>query len=514
MSEPPREIELKLELDPTRVRALSREASRSLGDPPEGAKTLTSVYFDTRKHALRRRGLSLRVRHDGGRRIQTLKASGGAAAGLFDRPEWESEVAGDEPDPAGFADPRAEAALAVRGRLAPVFRTEIARTAWSVQEGASEVTVVVDEGEVTAGPARERIAEIELELGRGSPDDLFRVARRLAESGHLRLAARSKSDHGYALADGGTAVAVKAGSVQLDRSMSAGQAFQAIARSCLGHFRLNEGALSARRDTDALHQARVAIRRLRSAMSLFRPVISDGETERLKGELRKLSGVLGEARNLDVFLSRVVAAEAARDPGEPGLAAFQARLVADREAAYDRVLRRLAGKRFRLFTIDLAAWIESGEWRRADERAGARDVPAWEFAGRVLDRRRKRVRKRGRGLEALSPEARHQVRIDAKKLRYASEFFGTLVTGRKARRRHVDFVAALQELQDHLGELNDIQTGHEMTARLARVGGDGPPAALFAAGHAAGEQDAREPHLLAAAAKAHRRFREAKPFWR
>lgn len=514
----PREIELKLELDPSAAGGIRHRVSAVLGPVGEATRRLTSVYYDTPKNGLRRRGLSLRVRQDGERRIQTLKADGATSAGLFDRPEWESEVADAGPDPSLFADQQAGRALGSRGPFGPIFETSIDRTTWIVEEGASRIEVVVDEGTVSAGDAVSRMAEAELELKQGSPADLFRVARRLAEAGPLRIGVRSKSERGYALLDGKPLQAVKAGAVALNRKMNAGSAFQVVARACISHFRLNETGLVETRAPEPLHQARVGMRRLRSALSLFKDVVADEEVEGIRRELRKLSRLLGEARNLDVYRDRVLGAEREREADEPGLAEFEAQIEADRERAYDRVVRKLGSKRFRTFMIDLVTWIEAGPWLAGDDVAEVRDENVWTFAAAVLDRRRRKVRKKGRRLNHLDPAARHLVRIEAKKLRYASEFFAALVKGGKAKRRHKEFIAALEELQTCLGDLNDIQTGHEMVEKLARaargaVVGAEVPHFLFAAGHAAGEQNSREAALLTSATKAHRSFVDAKPFW-
>lgn len=508
-----REIELKLELDPAAAASFRHRAIADLGPPRKQAPRLTSTYFDTRKQALRRRGLSLRVREGDGRRVQTLKADGGAGVGLFRRREWESAVPNSRPDPERFDDANAADLIRNHGPLAPVFATAVERTTWLVAEGGSSIEVVVDEGTVAAGDATAPLTEVELELKDGSASDLFRLARRLAQPGELRISARSKSEKGYALADGGDAGVVKAPSIRLSRRASAGDAFQAIARSCLRHFRLNEAATVEGRSVEALHQARVAMRRLRSALSLFRRFTSDPEGTRVRAELRRVSGLLGEARNLDVFLAGPLAAETERHPASPGLAALTEQVREDRERAYDRVVAELGSAEFRLFTVDLAAWVEHGEWSRAREGAKTRDRKVGRFAARTLDARRRKVEADGRGLAKASPEERHRVRIDAKKLRYASEFFADLTRGGRDRKRQKAFVARLAKLGDALGELNDIATARELTTTLAAAGDGMAGGSSSAAGHLSGEGDDREASLVLAAVKAHRKFVGAEPYW-
>lgn len=509
----PREIELKLEFDPAETEGVTRRASSALGAPREVARRLSSTYYDTRKHALHRRGVSLRLREDGDRRVQTLKASRGA--GLLDRAEWESETTGDRPNIGAFPDGEPRRILKARGALDPVFETNVERTIWSVQEGASDVEIALDTGTVSAGGRQVQVAEVELELKHGSARDLFGIARRLAKDGQLRIGVRSKSERGYALLDGAARSAFKAEPVDLDPGMDAGAAFRAVARSCLRQFRLNEPLILESRDAAALHQARVAMRRLRSALSIFKDVADDQDFVRLRRGIRSVSTLLGEARDLDVYRAVTVAPEFARRPDLPGTAEYASRIDAKRDAAYGAVIRKLGSKPFRRFMVDLSAWIEAGPWLTRSESAEARGQDVRAFAAAELRRRRRAVRRKGRHLDALDAPARHRVRIAAKKLRYASEFFAELTCGRRAERRHHRFVARLETLQGVLGELNDIETGRGLAERIAegRPGGEAPDIA-FAAGHAVGEQDEREAALLRDAVKAHSRFSDAKPFWR
>src|SRR5439155_6354200 len=133
--------------------------------------------------------------------------------------------------------------------------------------------------EVASGARREPISELELEIKRGSRADLFAVAREISRDVALRMGVNSKSERGFRLLEGQVHRARKAQRVRLDASMNVAQAFAAIVQSCLRHFRLNEGLISVDSRGGALHQARVAMRRLRSAFSLFRPAVMDDEYE-------------------------------------------------------------------------------------------------------------------------------------------------------------------------------------------------------------------------------------------
>ena len=207
--------------------------------------------------------------------MQTLKAESGTGAGLFDRPEWECTIEGHAPDPCLFDEPRARELATTRSRVKAVFETRLTRVAWTVREGASEIELIVDRGAVVTDDEEAPVSEIELELKRGDPRDLFALARRIAAALPVTVGVRSKSDRGYALVTGTMEAVAKAEPVLLERHGTVGEAFQRIARGCLRQFRRNETLLLATRGEDALHQARVGLRRLRSALSLFGEAIGD-----------------------------------------------------------------------------------------------------------------------------------------------------------------------------------------------------------------------------------------------
>lgn len=337
----------------------------------------------------------------------------------------------------------------------------------------------------------------------------------------LRLGVLTKAERGEAALAGRLDRPSKADRMALNPDASAGDAFAGVARACLHHLRLNEAVFLASRDPEALHQIRVALRRLRSAFALFRPLLDgDPVAATLRDEIKRVTEPFGRARNLDVFLDETLAPEIERRPEEAGLHDLRALLGQERDRAYAAVLAILESAAWRGLVIDCVAWIEAGPWRRA-ARSPERDRPAHDFAAAVLERLRRRVKTRGRHLDRLEPEERHRVRIKAKKLRYGSEFFAALYADdRKTRKRHKAFVAALAALQDRLGTLNDIATAHAIGADLVppeRRTADGfpdPAAALFSAGLVAADVEARTRTLLKQAAQVHDDLVALRPFWR
>jgi CHAD domain-containing protein len=179
-------------------------------------------------------------------------------------------------------------------------------------------------------------------------------------------------------------------------------------------------------------------------------MLPGNEPQRLKDELRWLTGIIGEASNIDVLLSK------AKDKD------LHERLEKAREAAFDDALTSLASSRARTLMVDLNQWLRCGECQRDPRTAELREGPALDFAGAALDRLRKRLRKHGMALSEVDDEHRHEARKDAKKLRYAAEFFASFFDDKRGVRRHMRFVAAMEELQNQLGALNDLATGPDV----------------------------------------------------
>lgn len=504
--EPPREVELKLEIDPRDLPRLRRTPIVKQG-VARGTVKISTVYYDTPDHDLRRAGLTLRVRKHGRRRIQTIK-DGAGGAGLFARSEWEAEIDGNAPDLAAAGQTSLGPLIAkrrVRESLRPLFTVTSQRTTIDVSGDGVAAEMTIDRGSVATDGSREALCEVELEWRAGDARQLFAIARTMAEAAPVRLGIRTKADRGFALAEGAHPRVVKGGSAGVLPGMTCAEAFQAIGRACLRHFLLNEPVLRARRDAGAVHQMRVALRRLRAAISLFKAVVEDERRAGVSSELKWMANSLGPARDLDVFIARTIDPLRAAHAHDAEFAAVVERFEAERAAAYEEILALLGTARYRLLAIDVAAWLEAGPWLGLPD-AALREEPIEEFARRELSRRTKKIRKRGQTLAEMTAEEQHAVRIAVKKLRYASEFFAELFPGRKARKRQKEFRDALEELQERLGDLNDAATGAGMTGGAA----SSPAAAsLIAERHAANAEEALGPALAAFA-----RFSEAKPFWK
>jgi inorganic triphosphatase YgiF len=517
----PREIELKFDVPAKCLSGLGRSALLKGATTTSRKPTrMVSVYFDTDKFKLHNKGLSLRVRRIGATHVQTIKQEGEAAPVLV-RDEWEHEIPSKQPDLEATHETALEPLLSkkLRSGLKPVFKTRVQRTVYPLESHGSEIELTVDRGSVEAGHHSEPLCEMELELKRGDPAELFRIARALAQEIPVQLAVKSKAERGYALITGEKIAATKAAPVVLGPDMTRKAAFQVIARSCLHQLVANRPALQ-RRDPEAVHQMRVGLRRLRAAISLFSDILAGPQTDAVKAEFKWLTGELAPARELDVFINRVLKPVAKHKANESGLSALARDVRKQRENAFAQALAAVESARFRTLVLDAAAWIEDGEWARGDDELlrDARERPIAPAAAKELRRRWKKVLKRGKKLDALDPVQRHKLRIQTKKLRYASEFFASVFPGKKRGRRRKCFVSRLEELQDALGDLNDIAVHEGLAARL--VNGDAEAterlqraSEAFAAGRLSGREEARSAAVLADARRAYKAFARANRFW-
>ena len=485
------EIELKFLCEPADIVAVL--AAAPLGETQD--KLLVSTYYDTPQGDLRAMRISLRIREGGGKRVQTLKRGDG-----FAREEYEQTLEGEGLD---LEVPVLKEVLAPakRRKLGPIFTVRVRRQQRTFEVGGARIELAADEGEVQAGARTRRISEVELELKSGECGPLFDLARQLSKIAPLYLSFDGKASQGQGLIDGTDRSPRRHDKAPLARGLTAAGAFQAIARNCLVQIAANGAVLREADSVDAVHQLRVAVRRLRSAISTFAKVADDEMAETIKAELKWLAGACDEARDLDVFV------QAARDLDLPGLdlAPLAPLVEAARARAHAKACAAAASGRFRELVLEATAWVETGAWLTAGGKASAkrRDAPADRFAAKALDRRRRALVKLGGDLKASDDAGRHEARIAAKKLRYAAEAFAPLFDADAK-----GFIKLLKQLQERLGALNDVAAAEALIARLRLKG----PALATARQVVAARQAGKGP-AIKAAAKAMDRLAAAPVFW-
>ena len=504
-----KEIELKLTLSPDQAERLGRHAL--LASLESKHRHLFNTYYDTPDFALRRRGVALRLRRIGEHEwVMTVKGGDSGPGGLASRSEWEKAT---QPGAFDFSIVGDEALrtflLDCAPRLQAVFSTDFTRQIWTLEQSGACIELVLDQGCVKAGGVerQEAICEIELELLSGdSTDALFDLAIELSAEFHLHPEVRSKAERGYALGDGaGSHLPVKAQASTLVPEMPPLEAFRAIALACVLHLQRNEVGAQQGGDAEFIHQARVAIRRLRSAFKLFSPVLAPPFVAVYAPRWKTLAARLGAARDWDVFLAETLPAFA-----EVGLQhalpqALRQRVAKACAEARDDAKAALSDQEYSRLLLAFSAAL-----LREDALAIAvhEPVPRYRtmglkaFAENRLRRLEKAIEKRGRWAGGLSEKRRHKLRIDFKRLRYAIDFFLPLLAQKRGR----DYQDVLARLQDILGELNDLTTAARLCEHLSLEAGLSSKLASWLAGEQHRLQTKLEHALL--------RFKSSRPPWR
>ena len=292
----PIETELKLTFPPEAANRLADHAvfkSRDANGPL--SERIVSTYFDTPNCELARRGLSLRVRAVGSRRVQTLKSSASANGGAaMVRGEWEWPLRDDKPDLALVSCTPAARRLPpdLGAQLQPTVVTDVARTAQTLDFQGSTIEVSLDSGSIVAGDQRQPVHELELELRNGAPGALYGLALSLHAATPLSIEAESKAARGYRLRERSAPTAKKPASIELDGDVAARDGLRLIVGEILSHLLSNKSAALAG-DAEGVHQIRVAIRRLRSALRLFAPLLEPHAAVAFQSKLQRMGQIIG-----------------------------------------------------------------------------------------------------------------------------------------------------------------------------------------------------------------------------
>jgi inorganic triphosphatase YgiF len=457
------EVELKLLASPAAIERIRADPVMARYARNRGVvRRLDTVYYDTPDRALFRHRSSLRVRRDGTRYIQSLKLAC-TNGSPFARQQWEARVDTPAPDLARLPAEICALGELAESDLAPVFVTRLRRHLQRLAFDGAEVEIAFDEGTVEAGEHGQQLIEIELKLKCGDSGALYDVGMQLLDVAPLRLGTLSKAERGYALAFNAMPKVTKAERSAISAKHCVDDVIAVVMSAAQQHLLSNQAVLEYGRDPEGVHQTRVALRRLRSACSLLRKEVPSPAFQAFGAEAKWLMQVLGPARDWDVFATATLARlEGVCDMSFDGL-----RQAAEphRVSSYARLREALMDPRYTRFQLSLRRWIERRSWRTEvpSEALDALTEPASGLAVRVLERLHRKAVKKGAHFARLEPEARHDLRVTLKKLRYAAEFFLPVFAGQASAKR---YVARLSMLQDALGHAND-SAGMQSLLRVA-----------------------------------------------
>lgn len=450
-----RELEIKFATDAAGLERAGGSDLLAGAKARRPGRNLRTVYYDTPASDLWKQRTVLRMRKAGRGYLMAVKWPGQASEGVFARGEIEIAMPDAQPDIGRFDE-----ATAVRLRdhigahdLEPKFITQFKRHVFDLDTGNAQIEVALDEGFIVAGERREALMEIELELKSGDTTALYDVAMRLARAAPLRLGMLSKGERGFMLAGGTAPTSSKAQDPVLHADATLDEAVAVILGASLDHFVRNIPALDTADGVEAVHQMRVALRRMRTAFALFDRVLPCPEFGEFRTAAKQLASALGGARDWDVFRELVEAGPLRGRDRDTGFEALFAGAEAHRATAYAAARGVIEGAETTRFVVGLQGFLARRAWRTGLD---AEQLPrlterARDFAARDIERLHHRALRRGKDLLQASPAQRHEVRIALKNLRYAGDFFAMLFDPAGVRAR----VKLIGRLQAALGNYND-----------------------------------------------------------
>ena len=492
------EFELKLEILPDRLQPVAA----AMREGKTGRQRLQARYFDTEEGTLARHGIVLRVRKEGRKWLQTAK---GPASGPVERLEHNvalaAAAAGAAPAPdlsrhAGTpVGDKIERALKLKGGaipppLVPLYETDVQRLTRSVELGVSTVEIAFDQGRVVAGGRSFPLCELELELKQGMPEDAVALARDWCAEHGLWLSSITKSMKGQRLAAHqrfGPAVSARA--PVFSRRAGGHQITMTVLQACLEQVVGNASEVAAgSSDADPIHQLRVGIRRLRTALREFK-ALAEGIAPAWEAPLVDVFRELGRHRDHSHLARRQQPQiEAAGGP------------VLDANRASDAVPEAQAVVRSAAFQDALLCLI--GFAHSADWGVGSPDPKsAMKIFCTRLQKLHAQTLKDGRKFMALEETRQHDVRKRLKRLRYLTEFVAPLFS----RRRTEAFISSLKPVQEALGLYNDELMALQAYRSLAAQ----DPQAWFGVGWLA----ARRAPNAKACFDALQVFAKVRPYW-
>jgi CHAD domain-containing protein len=282
---------------------------------------------------------------------------------------------------------------------------------------------------------------------------------------------------------------------RLNGAMACDTAFRIVARRHLDTINANHEA-TCEGDPDALHQMRIALTHLRTAILFFSPMVHDAVRDEVRDELKWLNGELGTVRDLDVAFGRVKSL----DKRGPQAAVTLGPWNEKRDQGHHQLSRMLNSVRYRWLVDQTSGWIESGPWstKKGKRAAGERASPIGAYSAEKLQGWEEKLLKKSRKLGKMGTKKRHRLRLFNKKLTYSIDSLDDLFADKKFSKQKTA-LKILSKAQRSLGQLNDGAKGNEIAAELEQKGVQTSLKFL---------KPKREKRLLKKASKAYRKLKK------
>jgi CHAD domain-containing protein len=481
-------MELELRLDPDDAPRLRRlKLLAPLRSGKSRSRAVKIVWHDSAERALAEQGLALAER----------------------RTEWRLELLRPNSHP---WPPGARAPVLARARTAPELGHALPVSLFPMaalegresavnlvtQQGPISMTLLT--GDVRSVVGQQPVNRLWLE---GGTAPVQALALALTSDLCIAVPPISLAAEAFAVATGVTGPPRREGAPELPDGLSIAEAFA----HAVGHLSdiiiaLAPDAAASRLGPEPVHQMRVAVRRLRSAIKVFRRALASSEIADADHGLKVLAAKLAPTRDWDVFVTETAVPVRKAFSPERHLERLLSAAERRRRACHQDLQQYLASAVFRRLGIELAC-LASQPVSTLPVEAEEPAMSLRDFAAQMLGKRHGRLAQIDDRLSTLEPAELHTIRLQCKRLRYTAEIFAPMYPGKAAHR----FLRRLSRLQDCLGTLNDSAVAQHLLGELP--GGSH----AFATGLVLGFVGARSQKTRGRIDHAWERFHRLEPFW-
>ena len=449
------ELEVKLAITDTRLFDVIMEdaAIRAMA---EGIQPITrsfeALYFDTPNFSLQQHGFAYRIRHEGEKWVATVKCDSGTNGGFSIREEWNEEVRGPEPDLHLFDGTNVGERLAAamgNEKLQLLFSTRFSRNALLLKTAnGSQVELALDRGTIWNGLKGTPISELELELKSGDTSELLHLAGEFSGRWHLLPEPKSKFARGLDLlqADVPTPSALFASP---PRQEMAEPTAIALVNVCVANISTcADRLLTQEASPETVRELRIQLRRLRSLLKFFQPILSKEKGKIHSEQLKQWGGLLGSIRDIDVISSGWKKFTTRFAPVFSLSSQWIDVLLERRSFLADDILYRISQGSLTQQLFELQSRLYQEQEKRS---ADGVELSADSTVRKAFLQAVKQLRDEIQAIEGtIEMKALHQFRIRAKLLRYVQESLNAI-----ARYQDEEFTQALKKVQSHIGKIHD-----------------------------------------------------------
>lgn len=481
------EIELKFQLPESKKKSVLQALSKQKAQKIQ----LQAKYYDTAERLLAKNYVAIRLRQEGEHWIQTFKAASKNHLQRIEEDIYLGKCAQEpELDLSLYKHNQTvqtvlhEVLGEAPAELQLQFQTNVQRTFHVFEFEGSHIEVCLDDGEIRTPTDHAQICEVEFELKQGSAADLIQFAKTWVDQYQLWLDVRSKAERGNLLAQGKVvSAATKAKSLNLDKDVSAEQAIKQIIENTLNHILPNAAAIAdGVAEADHIHQARVGLRRLRSALKHFSNWSAQIDPK-WESQLAEIFRALGQSRDNDAIQDSVVPL---------------VKQVCDFDFPFpENVDANIAGLLSDSKTTQLFLSLFSFSY--SDQQSKSK---LSKQAAKSLTKLYQKILKDAAQFSSLAVEQQHRTRKRVKQLRYCIDFIAGIYPEKQVQQ----FLNKLQPIQEYLGFYNDLFVAEHIFEQQATE----HPQFLFALGWV----KAQQPHVAKKAAKKLQALSTKDIFWK